>query len=834
MEDRPASSGKPATEPALEQYRGKRRVGATPEPFGRSRVTGGSIFVVHHHLARREHYDLRLEVDGTLWSWAVPKGPSPDPADKRLAVHTEPHPIDYAWFEDTIPEGNYGAGAMVVWDRGRWVPKIEPHEGLAAGKLLFELQGFKLHGLWALVRTRQDWLLIKEQDEWVGRYPPMPAGSVVSGLSAQELRDGQDRAARLARAVRRAGARSLPSSPRLAPMLCEPSAPFSDDDWLFEIKYDGYRLLAERQGERVALRTRRGRDVSRNFPEITEAVAALPHEHFVVDGEVVVSDAAGMPSFARLQQRGQLQRAADIARAAVLLPATFEVFDLLVYDGSDLRPLPLEKRKSLLRRLLPEAGYLRYVDHVVGAGEALYEQAERMGLEGLVAKRRASAYQGCRSTDWRKIAALDTDDFAVIGYTPAKSDGSSLGAVHLAGFSNGRWVPVGRAGSGLDHATRDRLLAALREAERGEPVAPVAGAPAGSRWVEPEQVVEVRYKQFTTDGNLRQPVLLRWRDDKAVSECIRVPAADAVEPAVVTESVSRERVIVSNRDKVFWPDSGATKGDLIDYYRGISKWMLPYLADRPVVLTRYPDGIEGKSFYQHRAPDFLPEWIRREKIWNESDEEEREYIIVDDEDTLLYLANLGTIPIHVWNASAANLQRVDWCVLDLDPKEAPFADVVKVARDIHDICQRCGIPHFLKTSGSSGLHVLIPANRQLTHDQSKELGELIARVCVARLPQVATIQRHVKLRAGRVYIDYLQNGHGKTIAAPFCVRPLPGAPVSMPLRWSELGPRAEPARYHIGNARRRMGALGEDPLAGVLTARLDIAAALAGLAGLLG
>ena len=812
----------------LSRYREKRRAGATPEPFGSRRVVGGSIFVVHHHAATREHYDLRLEVDGTLWSWAVPKGPCADPSIKRLAVHTEPHPLDYAYFEDTIPEGNYGAGAMIIWDRGRWVPKIDPKEGLEQGKLLFELKGFKLHGTWTLVKTRQDWLLIKERDQWVEEGGAYPADSVLSGLTVEELKAGHGKPGRLKAAARRAGAEpGRIDIESLSPMLCERGEAFDDPAWLFEVKYDGYRLLILRDGDRVVVRTRHGRDVGRNFPEIVDAVAALPYARFVLDGEVVVNDPSGLPSFARLQQRGQLQRATDIARATVALPATFYAFDLLEFDGLDLRPLELVKRKRLLHRLLPTVGYLRYVDHVEGKGLRLFEQAAAMGLEGLVAKRSASPYQGSRSADWLKLPAHHSDDFAVIGYSPPKSGGGPFGALLLAARRGDAWVHVGRAGSGLSEAEREQLAAEFEGLQRATAPAEIESAPAGTCWLEPRLVVEVRYKEFTPGGQLRQPVLLRLRGDKQPEDCVAGPwSNDDLEPAVVTESLERERVIFSNRDKVFWPDTGYTKGDLIDYYRTIAPWMLPYLADRPVVLTRYPDGIDGKSFYQHRAPEFLPEWIRREPIWSDSDQEEREYIVIDDEDTLLYIANLGAIPIHVWNASASDLAHVDWCVLDLDPKEAPFRDVVKVARAVREICEEAGLASFLKTSGSTGLHVLIPVRRQLTHDQSKAFGELLARICVARIPDVATIQRHVELREGRVYIDYLQNGHGKTIAAPFCVRPLPGAPVSMPLRWSELGPRTRPQHYHIRNAPARMRALAEDPNLGLLNADFEPAEAL--------
>ncbi|MEM9305248.1 MAG: DNA ligase D, partial [Pseudomonadota bacterium] len=468
-------------------------------------------------------------------------------------------------------------------------------------------------------------------------------------------------------------------------------------------------------------------------------------------------------------------------------------------------------------------------DHVERVGEALFEQAVAMQLEGIVGKRMESPYRSGRSDDWLKIPALATAEFAVIGYAPERS-GAGLGSLRLASLHEGRWVGVGRVAASLDEETRSALLERL-ESLVDDPVLDADQSDLVS--VRPELVVEVRFKAWTENGHLRQPVLLHVRDDREPTSCRSGPwSNDAVDPVTVAPAPSPERVLVTNRDKVFWPECATTKGQLVDYYRAIAPRMLPYLRDRPVVLTRYPDGIDGKSFYQHRAPDFLPDWIRREAIWNEGDAEEREYIIIEDADTLAYVANLGAIPIHLWSARAGNLQRPDWCVLDLDPKEAPFRDVVTVARCLRDVLEEAQIAGFLKTTGSSGLHVLVPLAGTLTHDQARDLGELLARICVHRLPGLATIQRRVELREGRVYVDFLQNGHGKTIAAPYSVRPLPGAPLSLPLRWSDLKARLSPRRYHMGNIARRLAAVPEDPMAPLLDATFDPAAALGALAAL--
>ncbi|MDJ0655622.1 MAG: DNA ligase D [Xanthomonadales bacterium] len=826
---------------SLQHYHDKRIPGQTPEPFASTRATGGSVFVIHQHAARHNHFDLRLEVNGSLWSWAVPKGPSVDPADKRLAVHVEPHPVDYAWFEGLIPEGNYGAGAMIIWDRGQWVPLADPEEGLDKGKLLFDLRGFKLHGRWTLVRTgrskdSREWLLIKEQDAWVGRIPEPCPESVLSGLTVTELKSGAQPAVEARTRLRRSrlGCREPKASPP-KPMLCRPGKPFTQAGWVFEIKYDGYRVMAIRRDGTVQLLSRSGRDIAANFPEIAEAVAALPYDDFILDGELVVEGPDGLPSFSRLQQRAQISRPVGVQRAAIALPARCYAFDVLCLEGYDLMPRPLLKRKQWLRHVLPGQGPIRYVDHIEKQGSAAFEQATAMGLEGLVAKRAGSSYQpGQRSDDWLKIPALKTDDFAVMGLVAdGKDDFSSL---LLAALDGAHWVYVGRAGSGLNRAERRTLRHALDRHESRQPAATVAETPRGVQWVQPRRAVEVRYKEFTRAGQLRQPVLLRHRDDKPAADCLLPPRpGDLQQPVAVDPPQPRQRVILSNQEKEFWPAvkgrPALTKGDMLKHYRAIARWMLPYLEDRPIVMTRYPDGIEGGSFFQHEAPKFLPDWIRRVPL-ERSKGTTTDYIVIDSEDALLYIANLGTIPIHVWSSRVQSIDRPDYCVLDLDPKGAPFADVMAVARELHGILDDAEAPHFLKTSGGSGLHILIPLGGQLDHEQSKSLGELIARICIRRLPDKSTIQRAVELREGRVYLDYLQNGRGKTIAAPFCARPNPAASVSMPLKWSELRAGLEPSRFHIGNAARRMRSLKQDPMTGLLTSDMDVTAVVAALGNL--
>lgn len=795
-------------------YLGKRTPGATPEPFTSARRTGGVLFVVHRHAARRDHYDLRLEVDGALWSWAVPKGPCDDPAVKRLAVRTEDHPLDYGFFEGVIPEGHYGAGPSIAWDRGSHRMLVDPAEGIERGKLLFELAGHKLRGRWTLVRTRQDWLLIKERDAHaVDGGSDWPQDSILSGLTCEQLADPSLKIEPLLAEIERDGAERAAPPARPRPMLCEVGEPFDDPDWLFEIKYDGYRLLADKREGAVRLLSRGGNDLAANFPEIAEVVARLPLDPLLLDGEVVVHDAEGLPSFQRLQQRAQLSRQPDVERAALVLPATFYAFDLLQAGDWDLRALPLTARKRRLATLLPGAGAMRFADHVEERGQALFERAQAMGLEGLIAKRADSRYQHRRSPDWRKLPAWRREAFTVIGWREEKTGSGDIGALHLAERESGAWRYRGRVGSGLSEALRTHLASRFESAIK-PPVA-VDQTTAADHWLRPEVAVEVRYREITRDGHLRQPVLLGLAEEFSGTTGEPAPAQVREEPPSLK---------LTNLDKPYFPEAGFSKGDLLDYYRAIAPAMLPWLSDRPVVLVRYPDGIHGKSFYQHAAPGFAPDWIRRHPVTDE-DGETTEYFVVDSVDALLYLANLGTIPFHIFAARVDAPEHPDWCSLDLDPKDAPFEDVIAIAREIHRLCESLGLPNFIKTTGQSGLHVLIPTGRALDQQRTRDLGELLARVVVRRLPDIATVERLTRRRRGKVYVDYLQNGAGKTLVAPFAARPVPAASVSMPLRWPQVRRGLDPARFTIASAPREFARHG-DPWAGLTEATPDLLAVL--------
>ncbi|MEM7079106.1 MAG: DNA ligase D [Pseudomonadota bacterium] len=822
--------------PKLDAYRAKRNPGQTPEPFGRLHIPAtDSLFVVQQHAARHLHFDLRLEHRGVLKSWAVPKGLSNDPADKRLAMATEDHPLDYADFEGEIPPGAYGAGHVIVWDRGHYEPLKDMEEGLAAGKLLFNLHGRKLHGRFTLVRLKtrdssgQEWLCIKEQDGYADSENKFSNTSVLSGLTLQQRANPAPKA----RAVRRLAHKLSDAEAARArapkPMLAKTSEAHNRRGWVWELKYDGYRVLACKDDQGVRLHTRNGHLITDRFPEICQVLTHLPVEHFVIDGEVVVHDTAGRPDFNLMQQRARSLSAHQISVAAITSPATYYCFDLIQCAGRDLTACTLLERKSLLRSLLPDKSALTYSEHVVEQGRKTFAAAEAMGIEGVVGKLAASPYRSGRSGEWVKARHQRTADLVVVGWSPAQRNPQDMGSLALAEYRGGVLTYAGHAGSGLGQALRARLLKKHKSLSRKTPtVGDLPAALKTTHWWRASLVVEVAFSEYTASGHLRHPSILRLRDDKPAAECIS--HFDDPSAAPTPAPAPRDPVTITNPDKVFFPAPDFRKADLVRYYRQVARWMLPYLADRPIVLTRFPDGVDGKSFYQRDAPDYVPNWLRRETLWSESTEREVDYFIVQNEEDLAYLANMGTLPIHMWHSRIAQIDRPDWCVLDLDPKDAPFDDVITLANAIGSLCDEVDLPAFVKTSGASGLHVLMPLDGQLDHNQARTLGELLARVIVQRHPEIATVERLVRARKGRVYVDFMQNGHGRLIVAPFAVRAEPAASVSMPLGWHEVKRGLHNHNFHIGNAVARLRRRDADPNHRLLREQADLARVLALLA----
>jgi bifunctional non-homologous end joining protein LigD len=842
---------------ALDAYRRKRDPSLTTEPFAAERIASKpsstlGVFVVHLHDARRRHWDLRLELGGTLKSFAVPRGPSLDPGEKRLAVHTEDHPLEYADFEEVIPDGNYGAGAMIAWDAGRVRYLEPPEEGFQKGKLDFVLSGYKLGGRFALVHTgdrsgrnpeeRNHWLLIKKEDGFAapGRDITLEAPeSVLSGLTVEQLvrkgeiaRGIEEDAAALGAPEGRVDAR------KLVPMLCGTGDGRLDDPArVYELKLDGVRLLAARRGDEVLLVYRSQRLMTATYPEIARALRALAPTELVLDGEVVAFDAEGRPSFQRLGRRMHLTRPHDVRHAAAEVPVVYVVFDLLQIGGRDVRRLPLTKRKELLSRVVPRRGIIRWLDHLEGDGRPLHDLCATLGLEGLVAKRGDSPYRPGpeRSEDWLKIKREREGDFVVTAWVEGNGGRRSLGALEVASLVDGKWVLRGRVGSGLDDRAIDTLLERLRPAEEKEPTAvgePVRGG--GKRhFTRPEVVVSVAFGGWTEDAHLRHPVFRGIRDDIAPSACTAAPPSAVLDAAKVTPqedpppaapaapAPKRSRVVVSNRSKVFWPDEGYTKGELVDYYASVANVMLPFLKDRPIVLVRYPDGITGKSFYQWNVPEGTPSWIRTLDLPSDEEGHGKHTFLVDDVDGLLHVVNLGCIPVHVLPYRGGSMTDADYFVVDFDLGPRAFSDAVTLALSLRELLGEIGLTGFPKTSGQSGLHVLVPLGPHVSFDVAKMLVELVGRLLQGRHPELSTMERRVAARGDRVFIDTGQTGRSRTIVAPYSVRAHPGATVSLPLRWEEVHRALDPREFSMFTVPSRVAEHG-DALAGFFEVRPDV------------
>ena len=613
--------------------------------------------------------------------------------------------------------------------------------------------------------------------------------------------------------------------------------PPSGEGWLFEIKFDGIRVMAARRGAEVELYGRSGQLISGRYPDLVRALLALPMEHFLIDGEIVALDESGRPSFQRLQPRMALTNPREIESAAARIPVEGIFFDCLALGGHDLRRLPLTRRKECLRLLVPPLGPVHYVDHVQGHGQDFLEAAVEQRLEGIVAKRAGGAYEGGRSRDWIKIKGERRQQFVIGGYTDPQGSRGHFGALHVGLYDSGRLVYVSKVGTGFDETGLKSLWEKLQPLARATPPFDTGEIPKGRshHWVEPTLVCDVRFSDWTEDGGIRHPIFMGLRSDKRPEECRReepllLPPDDArtAVPAAPppAEPVGEEPTVkLTNLKKIFWPADGFTKGDLVAYYDRVAPLILPYLRDRPLVLTRFPDGISGKSFFQKDAPEFAPAWVRTERVYSKDAGRDIDYFVVDDAASLQYVANSGAIPLHLWASRLASLERPDWLVLDLDPKGAPFTDVVKVAQALHRILDDLELPSYPKTSGATGLHILIPLGARYTYDEVRTFARLLAVLGVEAQPDISTIARPLHARGGKVYIDFGQNGHGQTIVAPFSLRPLPGAPASCPLTWSEVTARLDPARFTMTTLPKRFDKMA-DPLTPVLTGSVDMAAAI--------
>ena len=772
---------------SLARYRAKRNFEATPEPGGSGGASDeGHLFCIQRHAARRLHYDLRLQINGALASWAVPQGPSLDPAVKRLAVKVEDHPLSYAEFEGTIPEGNYGAGEVVLWDLGTWEPfsDVSVEKQLERGDLKFTLHGQKLRGMFGLVRMKsrskqEEWLLIKKKDgnestEWrIEDYPR----SVLTAEPFPEI-----------------------VKPMLAERVDEPP---TGGDWMFEIKWDGVRAVAHAMDGGLVIRSRRGDDITKQYPELADLAKHVRAGSAVLDGEIIVPDEEGRPRFELIQPRIMSRGKQAIARMAAKSPARYVAFDLLYQDGQDLRNLPLRTRKRELARIVSPYELLQVSQDFPGSGRDLLQAAQAQGLEGIVAKRAESRYVSSRSDDWRKIKTGNDDDFVICGYT--KGEREHFGALVLGERGeNGKLTFVGNVGTGFDQKTIGvlyRLMQPLRQEK--SPFVRAPKIPQEVVWLRQELVCAVRYLERTTAGRLRAPVYAGLRQEE------QVPVSE----------------LITNPAKILFPADGITKRDLIEYYDAVAEFLLPHLRDRPLSLLRFPDGIGKKSFFQKNLTGKLPDWLRREHIPT-SGEPETMMPVGGSKADLLYLANLGCIDQNPWMSRWPNLDAPDFVLIDLDAKDATFEQILEAALHVHELLRQIGLEGYPKTTGGDGMHVYVPVAPQYTFEHTKTFAELIARILAVQHPATFTTPRaKAERQKGRVYFDWVQNGRGKTISAPYVVRPKAGAPVATPLKWDEVKSGLNPRQFHIRNVVARFQRMG-DLFAPVLNSKQTLEKAL--------
>lgn len=813
----------------LEEYRKKRKFEATPEPPPKPASGGGNSFVVQQHDATRMHWDLRLEINGVLVSWAVPKGPSLNPADKRLAVQTEDHPLDYAGFEGIIPEGNYGAGTVMVWDNGTY--EVEgggtAAEQLARGDMKIRLHGRKLRGGFALVHSgrratdpkdQKNWLLIKHRDEAADPDWDIEKlnWSVLSGRSLSEIEAGLP--ARPTGPEGLEGARKAPMPASIEPMLAtliEKS--FSDPDWLFELKWDGMRVLAFVRDGALELRSRRNRIVTQQFPELAGLPAKLPVKQAVLDGEVVTPDSEGRPDFSLMQQRMSSARpsAALLAEAPVL----YYLFDILYCDGYDLRGVPLSARKDFLKRILPAGGPFRFSDHVAGRGEDLYRLAKERQLEGIVGKRAKSRYSSGRSAEWVKMKSTSEVDAVIGGFTAQRGARSRIGALLLGLYDGPNLRFVGGCGSGLSGKLEEQVRELLTPLITPEtPFAEKPQTREKAEWVRPSLVARVKFSEWTRDKRLRAPVFLGLRPDVDPRECVMTEAAAPPVPTdtlqaelcrstaeTVSADVEGRRLRFTHLNKLYFPEENLTKRDLLCYYLTVAPLILPFLRDRPLVLRRMPEGMRGQLFYQKDAGEYAAEWMPTVPI------DGVRYFMANDLAGLLYLTNLGCIDHNPWASRVDDLTHPDYLFIDLDPtEETPYSTVVAVARAVHDVMSEIGLKGYLKTSGASGLHIFVPLERVYDFEQANRFTEIIVRVAAARVPDKVTFERVVEKRPrNRVLLDYSQLNYSRPLASVYSVRPTPQACVSAPITPGELRPSLKPEQFTIKSIPERLERTGD-------------------------
>jgi bifunctional non-homologous end joining protein LigD len=825
-----------AAPPALKTYAEKRDFARTPEPKAVAEGGQHHEFVMQMHAARRLHYDLRLELDGVLKSWAVTRGPSLTLGEKRLAVRTEDHPVQYLDFEGNIPKGEYGGGSMIVWDRGRWVPEGDPHRGLQKGHLAFMLEGTRLKGLWHLVRIRprkgektEPWLLMKAEDEFA-RQPGDPeiteeqTTSYLSGRTNQELAAAGDlRIDHAARTkVAKARKRLLPdvenipgARKKLLPAFVEPSLaslcekPPSGPKWVHEIKHNGYRMQTRIDAGSIRLLTRKALDWTERFARIAAAIKQIGLASGLLDGEIVVEDGSGITSFNNLQ--------ADL-RAGRQDRFRYFAFDLLYCEGFDLTQAALIDRKALLQQILaqlPAGCPIRFSEHLEVDGPTMLEHSCRFGLEGIISKRMDQPYRSGRGDHWLKSKCIDRQEFVILGYLPSTADSRSVGALALGYYEGGRLHYAGRVGTGWSagqaRSLRDELEAIIAKKPALVNALP-AGAEKGVRWVEPRLVGEIEFREWTQDKMLRAASFKGLREDKTAAEIVLETAPKA---AKASGRRAPSQVRLTHPERILWPEPGITKQGLADFYTELADWILPHVTGRPLSLLRCPSGTGEKCFFAKHPWAGLDDSVGRVEVG-----EKEPMLVIDDLAGLINMVQAGVVEIHPWGSRTENLAQPDRLIFDLDPGEGvPWSATIAAALEVRSRLADLGLVSFVKTSGGKGLHVMVPIVPQAEWDAAKAFTESIASTMAKDLPDKYVATAAKRARPGRIFIDYLRNGRGATAVAPYSTRGLPQASVSTPVAWDELSEGLKADHYTVDNIGHRLRFLKRDPWEGFFKLR---------------
>lgn len=796
---------------SLEKYNQKRDFEKTAEPKpGKTKAAKSLSFVVQRHHASHLHYDFRLEIDGVLKSWAIPKGPSLNPKDKRLAMMVEDHPYDYKNFEGEIPKGNYGAGTVFIFDKGNYQSLaksrkddvVQLREGLKSGNLKFKLKGKILKGEFALVKLKNSeqnaWLLIKHSDEFAVQAKFDTENLIPNAIKIAGKQFKKEPKELKNRIQQKKTEKINHNNEDFKPMLATLSEHiFDSKDWLFERKLDGYRIISS-VGKTVSLITRNGKDYTDKYKIIAKSLSEIS-DNAILDGEIIALDRNSKDNFQSLQHYENEDKNVDLK---------YYVFDLLYLNNNDLRALPLIQRKELLKTLLKKYKLpdVIYNEHVIEKGKSFFEKVKKYKWEGAIAKRIYDEYfSGKRTDSWLKFKINNSQEAIICGFTKPSGNRKYFGALVLGIYDDSNKLKyIGNCGTGFN----DKYLKVIHEKifalkTEDKPFNNKVNQEKNVTWIKPEIVCELVYTEWTNDGHLRHPVFKSLRDDKlseAAKEEKHTLMKDKTTDSEIIRKIGNKEVKLTNLDKLYWKKENITKGDLISYYESVSESILPYLKNKPLSLNRHPSGIEGPSFYQKDMDtDQIPEWAKTVKVYSENNDKIIDYLVCNDLASLLYMVNLGCIEVNPWLSNYQKPENPEFMVIDLDPDGNSFHEVAEVALVVKDVYDKMNIVSYIKTSGSSGLHIYVYIASVYDYDFVKKFAEFIAQKVHEKLPDLTSLERNISKRKNKIYIDYLQNRRGQTIVAPYSVRPKPHATVSYPLDWSEINADLDMRNYHIKN-----------------------------------